>query len=456
MWLTVEKVREVLQSKHVELIAFCPPPAQYGTAESLALALGKGCPSEGSAASAGISGPPAKGTGKSEASTAGLVFASKVESASGVGVVHIRWSGGGAAKLAPPAEEDPGEQSEQRPAALFMKWTTVEGIRAQYLTHHDAGASERKIGCRIAAHQSETVVYADIASKLEDRGVRLPKAIAVECVPGERFALFLEYKPGYTVNQRLDHHGLLAAATALASLHGACFGDAGLLESFQQSGCFWTAEKMDVVRPTELGDAWVGFAERFAGVGGGVDGRVPAAARVLDSVHSAVSAHFAEDSLARQTMCHGDFKAANLLWGSGGGGGGGDDGRPVIIDFEWAGPGAAAQDLAYLLLSSSPVGTDWDAACHSYHSCLTPVIRKSYPLAALRSDLDLAALEVFRWLLSARWKTVTPAAMDADSASYGRVLPNRSIPHAVELSRRAVEILETHPFIQTTLALNGI
>lgn len=44
-----------------------------------------------------------------------------------------------------------------------MKWTTVEGIRAQMLANHDAAASDRKIGFRISAHESETVVYSEVS-----------------------------------------------------------------------------------------------------------------------------------------------------------------------------------------------------------------------------------------------------------------------------------------------------
>ena len=52
--------------------------------------------------------------------------------------------------------------------------------------------------------------------------------------------------------------------------------------------------------------------------------------------------------LQRQTLLHGDFKLANLLWSS-------SSVRPVVIDWEWCGPGAAALDVAYFIMSSSHI-----------------------------------------------------------------------------------------------------
>mmetsp|Transcript_100 Transcript_100/g.231 ORF Transcript_100/g.231 Transcript_100/m.231 type:complete len:410 (-) Transcript_100:67-1296(-) len=407
-------MRQVLRSPKVAAVAFEAPPPQYASGPALAGAL---------------DGPPAFGP---EAAT------------TGTGVVRLQW-----APLA-----------AGLPAAVFIKWSTVEGIRRQYVAHHDAAASEKKIAARVAAHASETVVYGTVAPTLRARGVRLPRAHAVECVPGDHFALFLELKPGYSVRPALDPAAFTSAVRALAAFHGACFGDAELMAHFEQQGCFWTAEKQDEPGPTQLGDAWIAFAARFAAVGGGVGGRVATTAPSLDRVHRAVSAHFGEGRLARQTLCHGDFKSANLLWPTASADSveGDDrvgvpaDGEPVLIDFEWAGPGAAAQDLAYLLLSSCPVRVNWAEMVAAYHTQLPAGVREHYAAAELQSDVELATLEVFRWLLCGRWKAITPAEMEADFASYGRVLPNRSIPHAVALCRRVVDILETNAFVQQVLA----
>ncbi len=44
------------------------------------------------------------------------------------------------------------------------------------------------------------------------------------------------------------------------------------------------------------------------------------------------------------TMCHGDYRADNILFG--------DDGEPVLLDFQLIGTGAGAYDLAYFITQS--------------------------------------------------------------------------------------------------------
>lgn len=330
-----------------------------------------------------------------------------------------------------------------------------------------------QVDARVAAHASETVLYGHLAPTLTARGVCLPAPHAVEADAESHFGLFLEYRPNHSVHPGLTPTEVEAAVSALACLHSVCFGDATLLDRFDQRGCFWTSEKQDPIGPTELSESWIGFAGRFYGSGPedeAAKAAVARAAKRLDAVHTHVSGHLASGELARQTLCHGDFKAANLLWSDGHSAahsqkGTGREGeadsaksitaRPVIIDFEWAGPGAAAQDLAYLLLSSSPVGTHWPTHIAAYHAQLPPSSRARYPLEILQCDVEVATLDIFRWLLASRWKRITPEAMSADGASYGRVLPNRSVPHALDLSQRAVAIIESNPVVQKASMVAG-
>lgn len=278
-------------------------------------------------------------------------------------------------------------------------------------------------------------------------GLNVPVARGVECCSGSHFIIFLDVQPGYSVRPRLDRPEFIAGAKALAALHSACFDKQTLLSKFKHHACFWTGEKQDPITPNHLTKAWLGFAERFKEHGGLVEGRVQTAAKTLEAVYGRVSEHLASGDLAAQTLCHGDFKGANLLWnrdcevtGSQ------EDMVPLLIDFEWAGPGAAAQDVAYYLVSSAPIDMDWDIVVVTYHSLLSAVFKSKYSLAQLQSDVQLATIEIFKWILI-RWNTMTPQEMAADGASYGRVLPTRSIPHAMALCRRVVDILQSHPFV---------
>ena len=117
-----------------------------------------------------------------------------------------------------------------------------------------------------------------------------------------------------------------------------------------------------------------------------------------------------------------------------------------MIDWEWVGFGPCVQDVMYLLVSSSHIDCLTDPAVEKallahYHAQLPAAARASYPLPQLQQDYELALLDFLRWLVCGKWKTLTPDGMRADANSYGRVLPNRSVPHARWLVQRANRIL---------------
>lgn len=123
---------------------------------------------------------------------------------------------------------------------------------------------------------------------------------------------------------------------AMAGLHGQCWAEEGTKDSsgsggggssgcpelarkhFARPGCFWTAEKNNKVPPGQLKEAWAGVLHRFEAqpFGPEHDGSLFASiGETLDKVHAVVSARLSTSSpIGAQTLLHGDFKLANLLW----------------------------------------------------------------------------------------------------------------------------------------------
>lgn len=87
-----------------------------------------------------------------------------------------------------------------------------------------------------------------------------------------------------------------------------------------------------------------------------------------------------------------------------------------------------------------------------YHSLLPPAVQTSYSVEELELDYELALLDLFRWMLGARWKTLDPAGMKADATSFGRILPNRSPLHANWLVAKVASVLNTNPVVLAATA----
>ena len=104
-------------------------------------------------------------------------------------------------------------------------------------------------------------------------------------------------------------------------------------------------------------------------------------------------------------------------------------------------------------LVSSRVGNGGDAALlRYYHALLPDHVRTSYTIHELQLDYELCLLDLFRWMLGAPWSTLDPEGMLADATSYGRILPNRSLPHAKWLVAKVANILETNPVVVAAAA----
>ena len=354
--------------------------------------------------------------------------------------------------------------------SVVIKRSTVSAVRAQYAVHHKESASDRVIESRVAAVRAECSFYRLVAPALHPPpptgGLRVPTAICAEEEDQGQITIWMECAAGFAVKDPLGPLELDTALAAAAALHGQFWqssgGDnaAGITELLAearliQPGCFWTADKQDPSLEGALEGAWAGFLERCgrhlsledampgatACAGGAAAVPMADIGRRLEVVHSAVSAHLCSDALRSQTLLHGDFKLANILWPLAV-----DSAtNPMVIDWEWVGPGPAAQDVAYLLVSSAEpsclaAGGD-ERLLAAYHGQLPAAVQAAYPMADLTRDFELAILDLFRWMLRSKWSSITPSGMAEDAPSYGRILPNRSPVSAAWLVRKVARIL---------------
>jgi hypothetical protein len=145
-----------------------------------------------------------------------------------------------------------------------------------------------------------------------------------------------------------------AAIGELAALHAAGWGnpDLAALPWLNRSGPDAAALLAAVVT-----DLYPGFRDRYAG-------RLePGTAGLIEDFLPHIGRYLAGLDEPR-TIVHGDFRADNLLFGQT---------RPVVLDWQTAGFGAATGDLAYFLGSSLPVPVRQEheeALVRLYHSGL--------------------------------------------------------------------------------------
>lgn len=128
------------------------------------------------------------------------------------------------------------------------------------------------------------------------------------------------------------------AVTELAALHAAGYGRgdlAGLpwLNRSREDGARLLAAALERLYP--------GFRERYAGE------LEPGTLELIEAFLPRAESYLAATDEPR-TLVHGDFRADNLLFGTG---------RPVVLDWQTAGYGAGLSDLSYFLASSLPVAS---------------------------------------------------------------------------------------------------
>jgi hypothetical protein len=262
------------------------------------------------------------------------------------------------------------------------------------------------------------------AAALIRAGAQVPAPLLTSHV-GARMTIAMTELPGQSVGG-LNEAQTEAMLRWLALLHAMYWGpraDAAVTPvptgapqsdgggGLQQQGCYWYLD----TRPDEL--ASMSRA--------GWEGRLKRAAAAID-------ARLKADGF--MTACHGDAKAANMLFcrrgGAAAGGGGGDGARlgdgalgtaeeeggeegeweVLMYDMQYIGRGSAAKDLAYVLTCASSCGEPAFAQrmLGFYHSALAAALHARGeapppPLEQLRDSYDLSCCDLGRWMAGWGW-----------------------------------------------------
>ena len=175
------------------------------------------------------------------------------------------------------------------------------------------------------------------------------------------------------------------ALQALAGAHAA------LWESPLLEGRFWLARQdlQSKTRHTMYRDSRSDFAQRFEPLlGQGLDALLD----FLDRRGTALARRLHRS--APQTLVHGDFRLDNIFF----------DGRQgedevVIIDWQLAGRGSAAYDVAYLLGGALPVDLSREgerSLLHTYHDALEEGGVTNYGYSEFARDYERGLLTVLQ------------------------------------------------------------
>ncbi len=220
-----------------------------------------------------------------------------------------------------------------------------------------ADAASRGAARAFRTYEIEASFYGQVAAGLP---VSLPGCYfaAYDPEPDEYVVLLEDLSPAQPGDQ-LAGIGVDEAAAAiqeLAALHAAGWGSQDLarlrwLNRSSPGGASFLASVLLHLYP--------GFRDRYSG-------RVePGTLSLIEDFLPHAPGYLARGDGQPSTIVHGDFRADNLLFGGA---------RPVVLDWQTCGYGAAAGDLAYFLASSLPVRQrrrHEEALVREYHDALT-------------------------------------------------------------------------------------
>jgi aminoglycoside phosphotransferase (APT) family kinase protein len=138
------------------------------------------------------------------------------------------------------------------------------------------------------------------------------------------------------------------------------------------------------------------------------------------------------------TLVHGDFKMANIILSP-------SPGPPVVIDWQWVGPGSAAHDVMFFLYTSLSFEAieEEDHLVRLYHERLAGDLRargsagaaaaEAYTKERLSGDVAVHAADHARF-------TIGSILAHANCANYG--IHRRSLGHLTRLVRAAAAGLD--------------
>lgn len=213
---------------------------------------------------------------------------------------------------------------------------------------------------RIAArtfrtYEIEACFYDQLAPGLQVALARCYYA-AYDADPDEYVVLLEDLAPALPGDQLAGlHPGEAAAAVAeLAALHAAGW------ESHELAALPWlnrSGPEAAALLAAAISDLYPGFRDRYG------DRLEQGTLTLIEDFLPSAGSYLAGTDEPR-SIVHGDFRADNLLFGRD---------RPVVLDWQTAGFGAAAGDLSYFLASSLPVAARRqyeEALVRRYHSGL--------------------------------------------------------------------------------------
>jgi aminoglycoside/choline kinase family phosphotransferase len=239
-------------------------------------------------------------------------------------LAYSRAAGLPATMVAKVPSADPGSRQAARAVRTYE-------IEASFYSEIAPGLNAASIpACYFAAHDTDTDDYVVLLDDL------------APAKPGDQLA-------------GLAPDDARAAVRELAVLHAACWLSPVL------AGTGWlnrSTPKSAEFTATMVTALYEGFLERYAGR------LAPETLAVMDKFVPALPAYL-QDRGESVTLAHGDFRADNLLFGSG---------RPVIVDWQSCRMGAGTADLAYFLGSSLPVPLRREqeqSLVRHYHDVLT-------------------------------------------------------------------------------------
>ena len=203
-----------------------------------------------------------------------------------------------------------------------------------------------------------------------------------------RYVLLMEDLTGARLGDQVAGARPEDCGRALQALAGA---HAALWESPLLEGRFWLARQdlQSKTRHTMYRDSRSDFAQRFEPLlGQGLDALLD----FLDRRGTALARRLHRS--APQTLVHGDFRLDNIFF----------DGRQgedevVIIDWQLAGRGSAAYDVAYLLGGALPVDLSREgerSLLHTYHDALEEGGVTNYGYSEFARDYERGLLTVLQ------------------------------------------------------------
>ena len=304
------------------------------------------------------------------------------------------------------------------------------------------GASERE-EFRRASYLNERAFYSSGAADVVVDPT-LPRLFLAEGDDNTTCLVMADLRTRYPRHPEvLSDPQTLAALQSLARFHAAFYANSKAARSASQRlfkrGTFWRYDApgeaaRNVARSWPAALRWL--ESRGEASSGPRKWLATRPARAAPAIH----ARLCEAKLSHGTLLHGDWKAANLFFGV--------DASVAAVDFQFAGGGVGAQDVAYFLFPDfrrDIVGEREQELLDAYFDAFSEALAarvdagsyKSYSRELFGKHYELARLDFFRHMLGKGWVPTT----DADARAIGALEATLSAIDRVE-ERDGAKVLE--------------